>query len=144
MVVKMSGVVANLVHMGGDHFGQAVVFLQVNAEHRVALAPDPDQGLGILAVVRGDADDVGAGLFQQPELCQRGVHVGGWRGTHALHGNGVIVADGYASDVDCTGGVALDHRLLTGSVGSSGDTTLSLGNYKDQLTRYAADLKFTF
>ena len=126
MVVEMSGVVADLVHVGRDHFGQAVVLLQVNAQHRFALAPDPDQRLGILAVVRGDADDVGAGLLKQPELRQRGVHVGGGRGAHALHGDGVIVADGDASDPDRTGGVAFDHRPLMKSEGRNGDATLSL------------------
>ena len=91
--------------MRRDLLGQAVVLLQVDDEVGVrSRGADLGQRGDVLRVVDGDADDVGAGGFEQLDLADGGVDVLRARRGHGLHGDGVAAADRDVADADLSGG----------------------------------------
>ena len=103
-VVEVTGVIAELLHERRDAFGQPVVFLQVDDQIRIRPRRTNFRERGdVLRRVDGDADDVGAGGFEQLHLPDRGGDVLRFRGRHRLHGDGVIGADGDVADADLAG-----------------------------------------
>jgi 2,4-dienoyl-CoA reductase-like NADH-dependent reductase (Old Yellow Enzyme family) len=66
---------------------------------------DLDNRLGIGGTVDRDADHVGSGLIEVPDLSEGGLDVLGRGGGHALDGDGCSVADGERADGHLSGGV---------------------------------------
>ncbi|MCY1332007.1 hypothetical protein D9M69_176880 [compost metagenome] len=93
----------------GDAQGDLVVEVDIGDQRHLHLLLDPAERLGGVHVRHGDADDVGAGVFQAADLRDGGGHVQGVRVGHALHGDGRVTAHRHVADPDLAGGAA-DNR----------------------------------
>ena len=100
----MAGVVAQLLHVRRDLLRQPVVLLQIDGEICLrASAANLGQRGHVFGIVHRDADDVGAGCFQQLDLPDGGRDVLRAGGGHRLHGDGIGAADVDVSDADLSG-----------------------------------------
>ena len=108
MVIQVPRVVPQLRDVRSDHFRHPVVFLQVDRQVGFGAAGNFDKGVGILAAVDGNADDVGPGLVEFVGLLRGGLHVLRARGGHALDGNRTACADGRRADANRTRRIAVD------------------------------------
>ena len=98
VVVEMAGVVSQFVDMRGHVDGEPVVFLQVDGEVGLRAGPDGGQGCGVGLAIDGDPHDARPGGMQGVGLVDRGGHVGGVGGRHALGSDGVAGPDRDAPD----------------------------------------------
>ena len=111
VMVQMSGVVANLVDMRGDDFGEPIILLQVYGQISLHLTPNLHQGFGFFLIVDGDTHDIRAGVDQIINLPHRGVNVGRFGGRHALDGNRSVAANEAVSDGDPASRISNDVQL---------------------------------
>ena len=74
---------------------------------------DLGKRLEVLAAVDGDADDVGAGSFEELDLMDGGLYVPGTGCGHALDGDRMPRTDSDSADANGAGGIAfyLAHGL---------------------------------
>ena len=100
VVVQVAGVVANLVDVGCDLRAESVVLLQIDRKWGGGLLADSGERLDVFARVDGDADEVGAGGFEQLDLADRGLDVLRARRGHRLDDDGIAAADGHVADLD--------------------------------------------
>lgn len=106
VVVEVSGIVADLVDVGGDLLDEAVVFLEVDGEVGGGLFADFGESGGVLGAIDGDANDICSGAFEVMDLAYRGCHILGVGSSHGLNGDGMILADVDASDANGPSGVS--------------------------------------
>ncbi len=107
-MVQMSGVVADLVDIGGDPLGKAKVLLQIDRQIRRGSLTDFREGLGILLTVDSDPDHARTPLPQRFGLCRRGLDVLSLGRGHALHRDGVARANGDVANGDGASWIALN------------------------------------
>ena len=86
VVVEVTGVVANLVHVWRHAGNESVVLLQVN--DKVGLrnpAPDLREALDVLRAIHSDAHQPGSRFVEHPYLACRGIEVLGLCSGHGLN-----------------------------------------------------------
>jgi len=87
VMMEVTGVVPDFVHMRGNLGCQPVVFLSVHGEVRcvVGLAADLGQRSGVFVAVHGDAHNASPGFGQRGNLAYGRVNVLGAGGAHTLN-----------------------------------------------------------
>jgi len=93
VMVQVTGIVANFIHVGRHAFRQAVVLLEIDRQVGRTLPTDLRQGRGVCRAIGRDADDICPGLGQRLNLGDGRVDVLSMRRGHALDGDGLLSAD---------------------------------------------------
>ncbi len=99
VVIKVSWVVADLVNMGRDDFGQTIVFLQIHRQIGRDLGTNLGQSRRVLLAVDGDSDNIGSRVLHQVHQRDRGIDIGRLGRRHRLDGDRVGLADGNGADL---------------------------------------------
>jgi len=100
VVMKMAGVVSQLVYPRGDLFRQAVVLLQINRQVGPRATADLGQGGGIAGRVYGDADHRCAGGGQLVHRGDSRLDVARPCRAHALYGDRLSATDHDRADAN--------------------------------------------
>jgi hypothetical protein len=106
VVIKVPGVIANLVDVWSDFFSQPIVLLQINRQTGVSPSPNLAHSVCVPRTVDRDAHNIRTRLVQSVDLIHRRRYVLRMRGGHTLHGYRMTSADRDGADANSTGWIA--------------------------------------